>query len=384
MLHLKSSDKQLCSLWCSLRLRILLPILLAPILAFGLSSCGGKGLSHIKAQAMSAVSSYKSARYYYESGDIMLARRAALRTDEKRPDYALAQQLLKDKIEPARLKLMRHYRREAIRAEKRGRLYLAKEFYIKTAAVWVGDDKMRKEVERIDLILRQKRLNHLSEVRRKEDAQLLANINRYNPPRGLDPEDPTYIRELDRAQDMVLTRGRNAWNAAKRELHEGHPEVAYIETESYQRLRPGSRRGELLMQDVREAMPKGLRAPNATRSARAARKTQSTRPESITAEHIQALINQGEWIEAHDKVIIYRRNGGDDADALMQSLDKTMKKMAEAAFMEGQQAFQSEQLDKAVAAWSKAAHLQPDNQDYTDSLRRATELQERFRILQGR
>jgi len=382
-LHLKSPDKQFFSLRHSLRLRILLLVLLAPFLVLGLSSCGGKGLSHIKAQAMSAVSSYKSALYYYESGDIMLARRAALRTDEKRPDYAQAQHLLKDKIEPARLKLMRHYRQEAVNAERQGKLYLAKEFYIKTAAVWIGDDIMQKEVERVDLILRQKRLEHLSIERRKEDVQLLDNINRYDPPSGLDPEDQAYIRELDRAQEMILTRGRNAWNAAKRELHEGHPEVAYVEAESYQRLRPGSRRGELLMQDVREAMPKGLRIPSETRSIRVVRKTQSARPEIVTAEQIQALMNQGKWVEAHDDVIIYRRNGGDDADALLQNIDKTMKKMAEAAFREGQLAFQNEQLDKAVASWSTAAHLQPDNRDYTDSLRRATELQERFRILQG-
>jgi len=383
-LHLKSPDKKSSSLRHSLRFRILLPmLLLAPVLAGGLSSCGGKSLSHIKAQAMSAVSSYKSALYYYESGDIMLARRAALRTDQNRPDYPLAQQLLKEKIEPARLKLMRHYRQAAMQAERQGKLYLAKQFYIKTADVWVGDDKMQKEVERVDLILRQKRLDHLSAERRKEDAQLLDNINRYDPPRGLDPQDQPYIREVERAQDMVLTRGRNAWNAAKRELHEGHPEVAYVEAESYQRLRPGSRRGELLMQDVREAMPKGLRIPSEARSTRTTRKTQSKQTENITTEQIQALMNQGKWVEAHDDVITYRRNGGDDADALLQEIDKTMKKLAETAFKEGQLAFQNEQLDKAVASWTEAAQLQPDNRDYTDSLRRATELQERFRILQG-
>lgn len=372
MLRLKQSDKT-----C----RLLMPMLLALLLG----SCGGTSLSSIQEQAMSAVSSYKSALYYYEKGDIMLARRAALRTDEKRPDYADAQKLLKEQIEPARLKLLRHYRREAQKAEQQGKLYRAKDFYEKAAAVWVGDDGMQREVERIDLVLRQKRINQLIAQRRQEDRELLDMLNSYDPPRGLDPKDLPFARELDRAQDLVMTRGRNALNAAKRELREGHPEVAYVEAESYQRLRPGSRLGERLMQDVREAMPKGLNIPGEKKGSRrqAGRAAANPPPASVTVEQVRALMDQGKWSEAHDYAVLYRRDGGDDADTLLQDIDKNMKRQAEAAFRTGQLAFQQEQLDKAVEAWTEAAMLQPENRDYTDSLRRATELQERFRILQS-
>lgn len=372
MTRLKQPDKT-----CLLLMPMLLTLLLG--------SCGGASLSRIQEQAMSAVSSYKSALYYYEKGDIMLARRAAQRTDEKRPDYADAQKLLREQIEPARLKLLRHYRREARKAEQQGKLYLAREFYEKAAAVWIGDDKMQREVDRIDLALRQKRINQLIAQRRQEDRELLDMLNSYDPPRGLDPKDLPFARELDRAQDLVMTRGRNALNAAKRELREGHPEVAYVEAESYQRLRPGSRLGELLMQDVLEAMPRGLSIPGEKKGSRrqAGGAAANPPPASVTVEQVRALMDQGKWSEAHDYAMLYRRDGGDDADTLLQDIDRNMKRQAEAAFRAGQLAFQQEQLDKAVEAWTEAAMLQPENRDYADSLRRATELQERFRILQN-
>jgi len=362
----------------------LLPLLLAALLPVVLTACGGASLSSIQEQAMSAVSSYKSALYYYEKGDVMLARRAALRTDKNRPDYDKTRQLLREKIEPARLKLLRHFRSAAIRAERQGKLYLAKNLYQKTADVWIGDDKMKKEVERIDLILRQKRLNDLAAERRREDAQLLETQNRYDPPRGLDPNDAPYARELERAQDRIQARARAAWNAAKRELHENHPEVAYVEAESYQRLRPGSRRGKLLMQDVMEAMPGSLKIPGERGGRnRSPASTDRAAGKKVSAEEIRQLMAAGKWIEAHESAMIFRRNGGDEADDLLQSIDKARKKQAEAAFRRGQLAFQNEQLDKAVEAWSQAVLLQPENRDYNDSLRRATELQERFRILQS-
>ena len=360
------------------------------MLALLLSACGtssdmGKhmrsGMSALKTASFGVVGSYKAALHYYERGDIMLARSAAIRTDAKRPDYPDAQKLLKQKIEPARLQLLRHYRRMAEQEEKRGAFYRAKEFYLKTAAVWVGDDLMLREAERIDLILRQKRLNQLTEQRRKEDDQLLDALNRYDPPKGLDPKDQPIARELERMQDFVMTRGRNAWRAAKRELHEDHPEIAYVEAESYLRLRPGSRNGPLLMQEVKDALPKGLRIP---RESRQQRSKASAAPQHVTADQINQLMQQEKWLQAYEYAMIYRRAGGDEADNLLQTINKILKKQAEAAFRTGQAAFQAEQLDKAVEQWSLAAKLQPDNRDYADSLHRAQELQERFRILQDK
>ena len=354
------------------------------LLVLLLSACGaGSGISKrvdgLKSVTFNVVGSYKAALNYYERGDIMLARSAAIRTDAKRPDYPDAQKLLRKNIEPARLRLLRHYKRMAEREEQRGALYRAKEFYLKTAAVWVGDDVMLREVARVDLILRQRRLNQLAEQRRKEDNQLLDALNRYDPPKGLDPKDQPIARELERMQDFVMTRGRNAWRAAKRELHEGHPEIAYVEAESYLRLRPGARNGPLLMQEVKEALPKGLRIP---RESRRQRSKPSTAPQHVTTDQINQLMQQEHWIRAYEYAMIYRREGGDEADKLLQTINKTLKKQAEMAFRAGQAAFQAEQLDKAVEQWGLAAELQPDNRDYTDSLRRAQELQERFKILQ--
>jgi len=214
----------------------------------------------------------------------------------------------------------------------------------------------------------------------REDEALLNALGRYDPPRGLNPKDAPFARELDRLQDFIQARGRNAWNAAKRELHEGHPEVAYVEAESYQRLRPGSQRGAMLMREVREALPKGLRLPRRPHNGHKGKAA----PIHASAQQIRQLMAEDKWIQARDYARVYRREGGDEADALLQTIDRALKKQAEAAFRTGQLAFRNEQLDKAVEAWSQAVEMQPDNRDYTDSLRRAKELQESFRILQGK
>ncbi|MDQ6986553.1 MAG: hypothetical protein Q9M25_01970 [Mariprofundaceae bacterium] len=352
----------------SKRLALLVLVLLL------IPACGAK----IKTPAFLVAGSYESALRYFNNGEIMKARSSALRTDASRPDYQQAQTLLKKKIEPARLRLLRHYRRAAQKAEKRGVLYRAKELYLKTASLWLGDNLMQKNVARIDLIIRQRRINHLIVQRRKEDKQLLDALNRYNPPKGLNPKDKSYARERERLQNRLLARGRNAWRAAKRELREDHAEVAYVEAESYMRLRPGSRRAPLLMQQVREALPKKLRIPRRDKR----RSSPSIVPKSASAGDIKQLMQQQKWRQAYEYATIYRREGGENADALLQTINKVLKKQAEAAFKAGQLAFRNERLDKAVEYWKIAAELQPDNRDYNDSLRRARELQERFRILQ--
>jgi tetratricopeptide (TPR) repeat protein len=363
--------------------RLLLPILLALLL----TACASGGMkSSAMKMFVSAISGYKLALHYYESGDIMLARTAAVNTPPSRPDYQQTQALLKKKIEPARLRLLHHYRLAAEKAEKQGVMYIALEDYRKAADLSVNDDRMQKDAERIDLVVRQRRLDQLSRQRRMEDEQLLDTLERYTPPNGLDPKDGPFERELERAQDRVLARGRNAWNAAKRELHEGNPEVAYVEAESYQRLRPGSDRGTMLMQEVREALPKSLHIPPmpGLLNHRNGKTSGMGQPVNVTSEQIHHLMDGGKWIQAREYAIIYRRNGGDDADALLEIIDKALKKQAELAFRRGQVAFQNEQLDKAVEAWSQAVELQPENSDYADSLRRAQELQESFRVLQSK
>jgi len=353
----------------TLKLRVLSGLLLLLLPACGME---------IKRSSFSVIGSYESALRYYKAGEIMEARNAALRTDPSRPDYQKAQILVKKKIEPARLRLVRHYRLAAQKAEKRGVLYRAEELFIKASELSVGGTRMQKNAARINLILRQRRINHLIVQRRKEDNQLFDALNRYHPPKGLNPKDGPYAREIDRLQSRLLARGRNAWRAAKKELHEGHAEVAYVEAESYARLRPNSRRTPLLLQEVKAALPKGLRIPRKNKR----RSHTSVLPKSASAAEIRQLMQQGKWRKAYAYAVTYRREGGEDADNLLRTINKTLKKRAESAFKAGQLAFRNEQLDKAVEYWKMATELQPDNRDYADSLHRARELQERFRILQ--
>ncbi len=259
-----------------------------------LALLGGCGLPAFKHSTARFLASYESALRAYKSGDIMAAREMVLRMDPSRPDYADARKLLKQKIEPARLRLLRHYAAAAKRAEQAGLWYRAKALYERAAGFSTKPQSLQDEARRMDLRMRQIRLDRLTAIRRQDDAHLLAMLDRFDAPKGLSPEDAPFRRAREDAEDRVLARARAAWLAAKRELREGYPEVAWVEIESFRRLRPDAERGRRLMQEVRKALPKGLRIPSVREAERPVHRVKP--PKTVTAAAIRALIRKGQLV----------------------------------------------------------------------------------------
>jgi len=324
---------------------------------------------------------YDSVLRNYKAGRIMKARNAVLHMDKARPDYADAKALLRKKINPARRRLLRFYTRAAKRAEKSRIWFRAKALYEQAASFSIHNAALRKKVRILDVRIRQIRMNKLLTQRRREDAQFLNALNHIHAPKGLSPTDKPFARLQTRLENQRLYRARNAWLAAKRELREGYPEAAYVEIESFHRLRPAMKKGDILMSDIRKTLPKGLHIPlnrSATHMMR-----HGTVPRKVAAEAIRDLIKKGKWLDAKRYAIAYQRQDGKHADRFLKTIEKNMAAQAAAAFKAGRMAFRMEHLDKAVQYWHRAVALRPDNAEYQRSLNRTMQLQERLRILRN-
>jgi len=335
----------------------------------------------VRTQTLGFLYGYDSVLRDYKAGHIMEARDTVLHMDKSRPDYANAKVLLKKKIEPARLRLLRHYVNAAKLAEKAGTWFRAKALYAQAANFSINNTALLKKAHSMDLRMRQARMDKLIIQRRKEDTQLLNSLNQYDTPKGLSPKDASFSRQRDKLEYWTLFRARKAYFAAKRELRKGYPEVAYVEIESFRRLRHDSHKGRILMEKIRKALPKGLRIPPFDKSIVKTRP--AVIPKTITTAAIRELVKKREWMRAKRYTIIYRREGGKHSDRFLQIIEKNMSREASAAFKAGRIAFRLEKLDKAVEHWQRAVTLRPDNTEYVHNLRRALRLQERLRILRS-
>jgi len=335
----------------------------------------------VKNKTLGFLYSYDSVLRDYKAGHIMEARDEVLHMNKSRPDYANARALLKKKIEPARLRLLRHYANAAKRAEKAGTWFRAKTLYAQAANFSISNATLLKKARSMDLRMRQARMDKLIIQRRKEDAQLLNSLNQYDTPKGLSPTDAAFSRQRDKLEHWMLFRARKAYFAAKREMRKGYPEVAYVEIESFRRLRHDSRNGRILMEKIRKVLPKGLRIPPFDKSIVKVRPAAT--PKTITAAAIRELVKKREWMKARRYTVIYRREGGKHSDRFMRTIEKNIDRQAASAFKAGRIAFRLEKLDKAVQHWQRAVTLRPDNTEYVHSLNRALQLQERLRILRS-
>jgi len=338
-------------------------------------------LSSIKAPSLGFLYGYDSVLRDYKAGRIMEARNTVLHMNKSRPDYAAARALLKNKINPARLRLLRHYVKAAKRAEKAGTWFRAKALYEQAASFSISNAALLRKARNMDLRMRQVRMDKLIIQRRKEDTQLLSSLSQYDAPKGLSPKDNPFSRQREKLESWVLSHARAAYLAAKREIRKGYPEVAYVEIESFRRLRPSSAKGKTLMGEIRKRLPKGLRIPSAKKSATKIRPIVT--PKTVTATAIQKLIKKSEWLKAKRYAVVYQREGGKRANHFLQIIEKNLDKEAASAFKAGRIAFRLEHLDKAVEYWRQAVTLRPDNTEYGHSLRRAMQLQERLRILRS-
>lgn len=346
-----------------------------------LSSFSACTLSAIKISPMSFLYGYESALRDYKAGRIMEARNTVLHMDKSRLDYTDARALLKKKINPARLRLLRHYVRAAKRAEKSEIWFRAKALYEQAASFSISNAALLKRARSMDLRMRQIRMDKLIIQRRKEDAQLLSSLTQYDAPKGLPPQDAPFSRQRERMKDSLLSRAKDANLAAKREIREGYPEVAYVEIESFNRLRPDSAKGKILMREIKKTLPRGLHVQPVAQPI--AKISPATTPKTISAATIRKLIKKSEWLKAKRYAVVYQREGGEHADRFLKTIERSMDRQAASAFKAGRIAFRLEHLDQAVEHWRQAVALRPENMEYTHSLDRALQLQERLRILRS-
>lgn len=335
-----------------------------------------------KIPAFSFLNTYDAARTDFEKGRIMTARGRVLAMDKSREDYPEAVKLLNRKIEPARLRLLQHYSNLAENAENAGKWFDAMNNYAQAAELSIKPEPLQKKRDAMEIKMRQLRMDTLIDQRRAEDAYLLAWLNAYEPPKGVSPKDDAFERSLEQMQGMVEDRGSQAYSDARRYLGKNLPELAYVEIESYLRLVPDSERGKRLMEDVKKALPKGFTVPaykNYGVSFGSAKRL--SLPETVKREQVLELIRKGDWTKAKQYALIYRREGGKDADYLLKQIQSSIEKKSADYFAKGRVAFRQEQLERAIEFWEKAVALEPENGEYVNALVRARQLQERLKVL---
>jgi len=337
-----------------------------------------------KFSAFSFLNTYEAALTDYEKGRIMTARKRILAMDKGREDYPAAAKLLKEKVEPARLRLLSHFSRAAEQSERAGKWYVAMGQYSQAAELSTKPAPLKKKQNEMEIKMRQQRMDALIDQRRNEDAYLLSWLSSYEPPRGVYPKDEAFERSLEHLQEMVEERGSQAYSDAKRYLGRDLPELAYVEVESYLRLVPDSERGKSLMADVKNEMAKRFRiAAYKNYGVRSSTSQRVKMPETVKREQVVELIRKQDWVKAKRYALVYRREGGKDADHLLKQIQGNIEKMAAEYFTSGRVAFRKEQLEQAVEYWEKAVALEPENSEYVNALQRARQLQERLKVLQS-
>jgi tetratricopeptide (TPR) repeat protein len=330
--------------------------------------------------------SYKAAKDDFDRGRVMEARSEVLSMDKNRPDYKQALALLNNKIEPARLRLLNYYTAKAAAAEKDGDWAGAMGLYEQAAGFSTSPASLVRKQEAMSLKMRQVRLDALLDQRRREDAAILSWQSSYEPPKGVAANDAAFRREREYYASQLDERASNTYSEAKNYLRSDMPDLAYVEIESYLRYVPDSEQGKAMLAQIRKQMPKGLQIPSAKAVTARPRVpagpiVRQPEPNSVDVADIRTQMAQKNWLEARRLALIYRREGGAGAAALLEQIQAQISSVAAAAFQNGSLAFRKENIDEAVRQWSKAAALMPDEPEYVESLQRAKQLQDRLRVL---
>lgn len=360
-------------------------LLIAAVCSFLTGCVTGSDGSYIKASPFSFLNSYNMALNDYHAGKVMEARARILAMDTGRDDYKLAQKLLKDKINPSRIRLLRHYKAQGKKAEKNQEWSKAMVFYQQSGEFSAEPDIFLAYVNDMALKMRQERMDALLKQRRLEDKEWISWSRAYEAPHGVNASDIAFSRLRESVTSDMEDRAARSYRESRRYLNKDMAGVAYVEAESYLRLMPDSEKGQRLMADIRDVMPKGLIvrvAKNKTVAKKVMKKAQA-KGHGVRKSDVIALMKAGEWAQAKDAALLYRRYEGRGAGKLLQEVKAGSAKAAAVLFAHGSTAFRKENIDKAVKLWSQAVVLEPENSEYVDALRRAMQLQERLHLLRS-
>jgi tetratricopeptide (TPR) repeat protein len=346
--------------------------------------------------------SYGSIKNDFEHGRIMKARSRVMAMKKSDQDYIRAHKLLRQKIEPARIRLFEHFLDKAKGAEAKKLWSKAMSAYKQAKDFTIKPKVMENKRLKMEYNLRQLRLNVLLNLRRKEDYTLLINPNIYESPQGADTEDEVFIRKQEQYEDDLDDRAARAYREAKRYLRKKMPEIAYVDIESYLRLQPDSDRGKKLLKEIRDVMPRQLSIPpvgtalqvrkiekKPTRKKRAIKKAIAKKktvkrvvvPGFVSADQIQLMMQHGDLLKAKKYAQAYRREGGKNATELLAKIQMKIEKRASDLFAKGSIEFRQEHLDRAIEHWGEAVSLMPEEAEFVEALHRARQLKERLILL---
>ena len=349
------------------------------LLLFFFTGCAGKSGNDLRV-SLGFTSAYKAAQTEFHQGLIMESRERLLGIKKDDEEYTDAQVFLKQKVEPARLKLLRYYARKGKAEEAKKEWAKAEESYRMAVELSQQPEALIRYEKAMNLKARQLRLDSLYVQRKKEDQAWSDWQNNYTPPQGLMGDDESFVlarQNLDESLEERLSLTKKTANFYEKN---DMPELAWLYADSYLRLSPGDKKSQDLKNAMATAVPKGFVLPREAKKAEQVKIVKADEKE-VTGKEVKALIKKGKWSEAKQKALVLRQQGNPDADKLLKQIDTETSELAEAAYQNGNLAFRSEKINGAVKFWQRAVDLKPDEQTYVDSLRRGKQIQERLDAL---
>jgi tetratricopeptide (TPR) repeat protein len=353
-----------------------------------LSGCAGKGGFNDFRVSIGLISPYKAAEEAFKKGDMIEARQRLESIKKTDKDYAKARRFLNNKVDPARLKLLRYYARKGKSEEAAGHWAQAEEAYKTAAALSRSPKALLRYQKAMNIKARQLRMQSLYIQRLQEDNAWLEWLDNYTPPRGLLGDDVAFALARDDLAEVLEYRLDHALWLANKHKKLGFPEIAWVYADSYLRFKPDSKKAMSLKQAMQKIMPKALSIEEIDEKI-VSNKIKKVYPinqikpthKKVTKKDVQLLMKAKKWAEAKREALMLRRQGNPDADALLKIIEQKTSALAASAYEQGNIAFRKEHIEQAVSFWEKAVQWMPDEQLYVDTLRRGRKVQERLAAL---
>ncbi len=350
-----------------------------------LGGCAGKNTFNDLRVSLGLDSAYHAAVVAFNQGQVMEARERLLSIKKEDPDYAKAQSFVKDKVEPARLKLLSYYSHKGEREEKNNHWAKAEEAYQTAATLSAQPQALKKRQASMNLKVRQLRVDTLYKQRKKEDENWLNWKTSYEPPQGLIYDDEAFLKVSNDLNKNLETRLAQTWALAQYYRDKDAPELAWLYADAYLRLSPDIKKAQDLKNAMATALPKGFVLPQEDKKVEGTQEVKTVRVVKTqgSVKNVRRLMNQAKWLEARQGALILRKEGNADAEKLLETIDTQIKKHAEKSYIDGNLAFRLERIDEAVVFWQQAVNWMPHEQIYVNSLRRGKQIQERLAALKS-
>ncbi|MDQ6950159.1 MAG: hypothetical protein Q9M26_00675 [Mariprofundales bacterium] len=329
-----------------------------------------------KPSAFNFLNNYKSALHDFELGHVMEARAKIVAMDKSREDYAAAQTLLHQHIDPSRLKMLQFYLDRARLREKHNKWKMAAQDFGQAAYFSIRPKRWQQQRTRVIMKMRQLRFDILRKALQAEDRDLLAHPKALTPPKQL-RNDPRIKAWQEARWNAVEEQSQSAYSKANGYLHDNLPELAYAELQSALRLDPGANQAQGLLDKVAKQLPPQIHLTRIKSSSRIRKPKAKHALPNLNGATIKQMIAAQQWVKARQYALAWKRQQGANAGKLLQQLSH----QAQLFFNHGRMAVKQEKLDKAITLWQQAVTLAPKNKEYSKALEWAKQMQERLTLL---